>query len=221
MRGRRELADVPCLFLQGATGNINASIMEPDYEPARTLGMRLGCEVVRVWETIQPQPVAGLEVRSSIVHLPKIRYGSQENAAALVASLQAEIEQHKANPTSASRLRWAEIRLERAQRVLESWTSGVLEDPIEVELQAWRIGDLALIASPGEIFNQIGVQVKEGSPAADTFFVGYANDSIGYIPIPEAYPDGGYEVTHASQVDPEAAGILTEGCLSLLHELEL
>jgi hypothetical protein len=215
------LADVPCLYLQGATGNINASIMKPDYEPARTLGVRLGCEVVRVWETIQPQPVAGLELLSSTVRLPKIRYGSLDNAAALVASLEAEVEQYKANPTSASRLHWAETRLERAQAVLKSWTTGVLEDPIEVELQAWRLGNLALVASPGEIFTQIGVRVKEGSPAADTFFVSCANDSIGYIPIAEAYLDGGYEVTHASKVDPEAAGLLTEGCLSLLHELDL
>lgn len=217
------LAEIPCLYLQGATGNINASIMEPEYEPARTLGVRLGCEVVRVWETIQTGPVAGLEVRSRTVQLPKIRYGSQENAAALVASLQAEVEQHKANPESGnwSRLRWAEIRLERAQRVLESWTSGVLEDPIPVELQAWRLGDIAMIASPGEIFCQIGMRVKDGSPAAKTFFVSCANDSIGYIPVPEAYADGGYEVTHASQVDPEAADILTQGCLDLLHELAL
>jgi len=215
------LAEVPCLYLQGATGNINASIMKPEYEPARTLGVRLGCEVVRVWETIQPQPAAGLELRANTIYLPKIRYGSQENAAALVTSLKAEVEQYKANPTSASRLHWAETRLERAQCVLESWTTGVLEDPIEVELQAWRLGNLALIASPGEIFTQIGVQVKEGSPAAETFFVSCANDSIGYIPVPEAYPDGGYEVTHASRVDPEAAGILAEGCLSLLRELDL
>ena len=214
------LAEIPCLYLQGASGNINASIMRPEYEPARTLGVRLGCEVVRVWETIQTGPAAGLEVCSGVAHLPKIRYGSQENAAALVASLEAEIERYQADPATIGRLQWAERRLERAQRVLESWTTGVLEDPIEVELQAWRIGDLALVASPGEIFNQIGVRVKEGSPASETFFVGYANDSIGYIPIPEAYADGGYEVTHASQVDPEAAGILADGCLQLLRALQ-
>ena len=54
----------------------------------------------------------------------------------VVASLEAEVSEHQKNATSASRLRWAEIRLERAQRVLESWKSGVPEDPIEVELQA-------------------------------------------------------------------------------------
>ena len=55
-----KLTGTHCLFLQGASGNINALRMEPSYEPARSLGVRLGCEVVRVWETVEPQPVTGL-----------------------------------------------------------------------------------------------------------------------------------------------------------------
>ena len=196
------LTGAPCMFLQGASGNINASIMKPEYEPARTLGTRLGCEVVRVWETIQPKPVTGLRVQSTHVQLPRTRYGSRENAAELVQSLQSEIERHRSEGGSAGRLQWAERRLGRAQSALESWTSGVPLEPVDAELQAWRIGDLALVAAPGEIFTEIGMQVKEGSPFDNTFFVSCANDSIGYIPVPEAYADGGYEVTHASQVDP-------------------
>ena len=220
------LTGAPCMFLQGASGNINASIMEPSYEPARTLGTRLGCEVVRVWETIQPKPVTGLCVTTSHVQLPRMRYGSRENAAALIESLQAEIERLESEDAFAGRLQWAKRRLIKAEQALQSWTTGVPLEPVEAELQAWHIadkarpGEFALAAAPGEIFNQIGVQVKEGSPFANTFFVGYANDSIGYIPVPEAYADGGYEVTHASQVDPEAAGILANGCLQLLKELQ-
>jgi len=53
----------------------------------------------------------------------------------------------------------------------------------------------------------------------EPFFLSCTNDSIGYVPIPEAYADGGYEVTHASQVDPEAAGILREECLAALQSV--
>ena len=70
------------------------------------------------------------------------------------------------------------------------------------------------------MFNEIGVAIKSRSPFADTFFVGYTNGSIGYIPVPQAYPEGGYEVEFASQVNPEAAGIVTEGCLKLLRTLK-
>jgi hypothetical protein len=109
--------------------------------------------------------------------------------------------------------------LERVRRALESWESGEPLPPIESEVQAWRLGELGLVTAPGEIFTEIGLAVKESSPFADTFFLSCTNDSIGYVPVPEAYSEGGYEVTHASRVDPEAAGILREACLAALHSV--
>jgi len=213
------LTGATCLFLRGACGNINAAIMEENYEPARTLGTRLGCEAVKVWEAISLQPALGLYVESTRVALPRIRYGSKERAEELVRSLEEEIERLRSQNAFEGRVKWAEIRRSKAREALESWTTGKPLKAIETELQAWRIGDLGIATAPGEIFNQIGAEVKEGSPFENTFFVGYANDSIGYVPVPEAYPEGGYEVMYASQVDPEAAGIVTDGCLQLLRRL--
>jgi neutral ceramidase len=213
------LTGARCLFLQGACGDINPIRMEPEYEPARTLGTRLGCEVVRLWETIEPGPAEGLAVKTGRVHLPRIRYQSQEEAVELVESLQAEIDRATSEGAQPGLTRWAQSRLERAQAAVESWKTGQMLEPLETELQAWRIEEMAMVTTPGEIFNQIGEGVKEASPFENTFFLGYANDSIGYVPVPEAYPDGGYEVMRASQVDPGAAGILTESCLQLLQSL--
>ncbi|MBL7198773.1 MAG: hypothetical protein ISS56_01350 [Anaerolineae bacterium] len=213
------LTGARCLFLQGACGDINAVKMEPCYEPARTLGTRLGCEVVRIWETVVAEPTQGLAVDSARVSLPGIRYGSEERARELVRSLEAEIETLTVQNAIDGRITWAKMRLQKAQNALDSWVTGKPLPPVETELQAWRLGDLGIATAPGEIFNQIGVAVKERSPTKHTFFVGYANDSIGYVPVPEAYPDGGYEVISACQVDPEAASILTEDCLRLLEGL--
>ena len=207
------------LFLQGACGNINASIMRPTYESARTLGTRLGCEAVRVWETIAPGPVHGLAVGGQTIGLPAMRYGSAEQAAGLVIALENELADLEIQGALEGRIWWAERRLERARRALESWERGETPDPVASEVQAWRLGELGLVTAPGEIFNEIGTAVKDRSPFADTFFLSCTNDSIGYVPIPEAYPDGGYEVTHASQVDPEAADILREACLAVLQSV--
>jgi len=204
------------VFLQGACGNINPIRMEPTYEVAHTLGTRLGCETARIWETIAPQPGAGLAVESRPIRLPRIRYGSREQAEALVRSLEESLAALQNSGGSDGQIWWIERRLERAREALASWTTGVLPTPVESEVQAWRIGPLALSTAPGEIFCQLGQQVKRRSPVGHTFFVGYADDSIGYVPVPEAYAEGGYEVTHASQVDPEAADILVEGCLAAL-----
>jgi neutral ceramidase len=207
------------LYLEGACGNINASIMKPTYESARTLGTRLGCEVVRVWETIAPQPFQGLAVGSRPIQLPSMRYGSAEEAAGLVIELENELADLEIQGASEGRIWWAERRLERARHALESWEKGETPPSVESEVQAWRLGVLGLVTAPGEIFTQIGLAVKQASPFADTFFLSCTNDSIGYVPVPEAYPDGGYEVTHASRVDPEAAGILREECLAALQSV--
>jgi hypothetical protein len=220
-----ELTGARCLFLQGACGNINTAIMDPRYEPARTLGTRLGCEVVRVWETISPDTVVvetgrpWLAAHAETVDLPGIRYGSAEGAEALVRELEADLAQYAAQDAAEGRIRWAERRLDRVRAARDSWQTGVLPDPVGAEIQAVRIGALGVVTAPGEIFTQIGSEVKARSPFAETFFVGYANGSIGYVPVPEAYPDGGYEVNNASRVDPGAAAILTEGCLDRLRAL--
>ena len=61
---------------------------------------------------------------------------------------------------------------------------------------------------------EIGIARTDITPA-----VGYTNGSIGYVPTVDAYPEGGYEVTHACQVDPEAGGMINENCLALLRQV--
>ena len=219
-----KLTGTTCLFLQGASGNINAVRMEPCYEPARSLGVRLGCEVVRLWEICgntmaQVLQISDIHTKTQVIDLPRTRYGSEENALNLVNSLQTEIQELKVKNGVEGRLHWIKLRLERAKQALESWTSGTLLDPVQAEVQVMHIGDFAFATAPGEIFNQIGVQVKTESPFAHTWFLSCTNGSIGYVPIPAAYADGGYEVTHASRVAPEAAGLLTQSCLGLLHDI--
>jgi len=49
-------------------------------------------------------------------------------------------------------------------------------------------------------------------------FSGYSNMGWAYLPTPEAYPLGGYEV-EMTPFAPEAAGLIVADCLSLLREL--
>ena len=214
------LTPAPCLFLQGASGDINPILMEHSYEPARTLGTRLGCEAVRLWETIDAQETAGLQIASKTLSLPRYMYDSADNAEKLVRELEGEVERLSTEEESSGRLWWAQRRLERLSEVLESWQSGQPLPGIDAELQAWRLGEIGLATAPGEIFNEIGQAIKENSPFADTLFAGYANGSVGYVPVRQAYAEGGYEVTHACRVDPEAGDLIESGCLELLRSLE-
>ena len=214
-----QLTGAKCLFLEGACGNINPIRMEYSYEPARTLGTRLGCEVVRVWETVRPEPMTGILSVSTTVSLPRYRYGSEENAKRLADELGAEVARLEAQAPNSGSLWWSKLRHSRVSDALESWRTGNPLSPVVGEVQTWRLGDIAFATAPAEVFNESGSLVKRESPIPDTFFVGYTNGSIGYVPTPESYPEGGYEVTHACQVDPDAAPMLNQTCLDLLGRL--
>ncbi len=215
-----QMTGAPCLYMQGACGNINPAWMEPTYEAARSQGVRLGCEVVRVWETITPVECEGVRCASATRDLPRYRFGSLENVKRLTEQVLADRERLRAGGGEMGDLEWAERRLERLGPVMESWQSGKPLEPIVAEFQACRVGDLAWATAPGEIFTELGCEVKQRSPFHHTFFIGYTNGSIGYVPVPEAYVEGGYEVLYACQVDPEASRILVETCGQLLEQVK-
>jgi len=61
-------------------------------------------------------------------------------------------------------------------------------------LQAMLLGDIALVGIPGELFTELGIQIKRRSPFRYTYIVELANDYIGYIPDKQAFDLGGYQV---------------------------
>ena len=69
---------------------------------------------------------------------------------------------------------------------------------VVTEVQAIRLGDLALVSAPGELFAALGVAVEKVSPLPHTIAVGHANDAIGYIFPDAVVKEGGYEVLHGS-----------------------
>src|SRR5437870_6102860 len=103
--------------------------------------------------------------------------------------------------------------------MLESVETGQSLPPVPAEVSAFRIGPLAAVTVPGELFTEIGMRIKAASPFAAPLIAGYSNGSIGYIPTVEAYPEGGYEVTHACRVDPGAGTLIEAEAGRLLREL--
>lgn len=53
--------------------------------------------------------------------------------------------------------------------------------PVEIEVQALRIGDLVISAHPGEMFNELGLAIKEGTPDERPWVASYSSEYIGYV----------------------------------------
>lgn len=208
-----------CLFLQGAAGNINPIEMRHSFEPARRLGVMLGGEVARLFEGTATAPAEGVATAAARLDLPAMSFSSVEEGERAAAELEANCARLRAGGALAGAIWWAESRLQRAQAMRDSLRTGVPLTPVPAELCALRFGDVALVTAPGEIFNETGTEVKRRSPLPRTCYVAYTNGTIGYVPIPAAYPEGGYEVTHACRVGPEAAPMITETSLRLLEAI--
>ncbi len=94
-------------------------------------------------------------------------------------------------------------------------------DAFEYEIQALRVGDLAILVLPGEPFVEAQLAIKQRSPATRTFVAHMSNRYVGYIPTPEAIRRGGYEArpSSSSKLAPEALQMITDRSVALLEEL--
>ena len=71
---------------------------------------------------------------------------------------------------------------------------------IPAELMLLRIGELMLVSQPAEVFAETAINLKIQLRAMGykvPALVGYANGFLLYLPEPEDFPEGGYEVNWA------------------------
>ena len=121
----------------------------------------------------------------------------------------------------------AQRQLDWCQCVLDAIDTG--ENPPKRELVFWamRINDIGIVAVSGEPFAELGLEVKRRSPLAHTFFLGYSNGCLGYLPTPQAFEEGGMAVNEStrnyllpSRLTPEWGPAIVETSLKLLTDLK-
>ena len=86
-------------------------------------------------------------------------------------------------------------------------------------IYAYQIGPIGLIATPTEMFNDLGEYIRENSPYDYTMTLGYSNGYYTYLPTEFAYTYNPYEVNRC----PLEAGNgekIAEKLVSMLEELK-
>ncbi len=64
---------------------------------------------------------------------------------------------------------------------------------VRLPLRFLRINDTMIWGGPIEMFCEIAMNVRNRSPFANTFFFGYTNGWLGYLPTKAGFAEGGYE----------------------------
>ena len=88
-------------------------------------------------------------------------------------------------------------------------------------LQIIRLGDVALVGIPGEMYARLGLELRRRSPFRHTCIIGLANEQIGYIPDRKAYADGGYQtwVGWHSMLEVGTGEAMVDEAVAMLDEL--
>jgi neutral ceramidase len=115
-----------------------------------------------------------------------------------------------------------EIKLVHHDITLPRKYAAVIENfrntTLDVSTTAIRIDQFTWVTFPGELFHQIGENIKIISHSRFPFILGYCNGSVGYLPTRQAYSEGGYEPWSAS-FDPAAEKIFIKGVEKLVPGL--
>ena len=91
---------------------------------------------------------------------------------------------------------------------------------IDAELVGLRIGDFVLVAFPGELTVQIGLNVKKASPHKPTFVAGYSNGYLYYTPTAEQLMNvGGAQEDSECLLAPEWQKLFEDRVAELLKKL--
>ncbi len=96
------------------------------------------------------------------------------------------------------------------------------KDPVRTfGLLAFRIGSLALVAIPCEVFGVTGLKIKAQSPIETTVNFELANGYEGYIPPPEQHKLGGYTTwaARSAALEVNAEPKIVDAVLGLLEEV--
>ena len=240
---------VVCLFLAGAGGDVHPfdwwlgnteSTRMETFEDAAELGGALGEEAARVSASITPEGEASIGAVARTIDLPRHRVSWSLEAARLQhEALVEELGEYRGE-TWAPGTNTAVAGMLNPAIYGNGMTQARLAEnqekpPIKADLQAFRIGGLRISASPGELFNELGTEIKEGGGRDRTWVASYSSDYVGYIstrqpheeiaqvPLEEIVDQTRYRRyygTTTSPFAPEAGEKVVAESIALLTELD-
>jgi neutral ceramidase len=199
--------DMISVFANGCCGNINhGDYITGKRRTTLELGTALADAADAAWPSLKPLKADKLRIRSEQVTLNRRSF--------------TEAQITKAKNLAASSMaadKFSTVPMAEAVCILE--TVAKQNVPLQAEVQVIAFSDdLAIVSLPGEIFVELGLALKKASPFKHTFIAELANDSIGYIPNREAFPQGNYEVV-SSRAEVGSGEKLIEVALKLLGEV--
>ena len=200
---------VVVVYITGAAGNTAPSILDPYSSPQPwrgeagliRSGLYLAGEAAKVIaSTLTPMADPVLRLEQTSVPIPRRPY-----------------------PAAGHRNRynggWSRLADDYYARAETDWPARS-RSPLDVRLNALRIGDAAICTNPAELFVEFGLAIRDASPAKLTMIAELTDGDAGYVPTPLAFSRGGYETWAApsSQLAEDAGDQIVSQTRQMLRQ---
>lgn len=205
-----------CIFLNGACGDVNPIVCHSvDFTDAQKMADGLAVEVARLTKKLQWTSDIGIfHYRRNVklpVHKPTV----------------AELKRRFADAKAAFKLSET-LFADRFERYCKMVRENRFPKRLEVPVSVLGFGEQAgIVFLPAEVFNELGMRIREMAPWKHTFISGYTDGVAGYIPTRQQYEAGGYETWLAPlfyglpEYDPSVGDVTLEAVRKLLDKAHL
>lgn len=198
------------IFLQSACGDINHTPYDPTNLPtagsAKCEQLGRGLAGLAIFALERAEPITDGTLRS-IVQTIDIPYYTR------TPQIMAQVEEMKKKE---NRTAMDDFFI----TAVETWPfDGQVS---KVPLMAIRLGPLALVSVPAQVFTQIGLEIKKWSPAAQTMVIELANARVtSYVPTTDQVERGAYgsHPVISRWLSPDAGRLMADAFLVMLHQL--
>ena len=217
--------DFMSIFCNGCCGNVTQvdyRIGFPDtYQECQRIGYILGVSAMEAMSKEKPVSTDIIAVSKEMVPLSRIDISDEQVEWA--KKIMKKVEKEGMPPIQADGIPDAQY----AKDWLEMRKNQDITDSVEV--MVIRIGDVAFVGLPGEMFNEFGIDIKAKSPCKNTIVTGLTNDERSYFPTKVSFTQGpkgftpyitGYETTPGSTLYEIGSGEkLAESAVNQLKKI--
>lgn len=185
------LRDVHCVYLDGAEGQLDGDggLQVPlpgGHERMTDIGRRLAQAALPLYEQAVSTGLVGLAVGRSAARARTKRDPARLSESERLIAL------HEAGRDTEIGPSWMSVPLVAEAYVIRRLEAQQL-DELALPISAIVFCGAAIVGIPGEPFCEIGKHIRAHSPFPVTCLCCQANGCEGYLPIAEAFDQGGYE----------------------------
>ncbi|MCX5659999.1 MAG: hypothetical protein NTW19_09795 [Planctomycetota bacterium] len=214
---REALGPIPVLFFNGAQGDISLEDQQADPRWRETIVQKITrAGSISAGETLRLLHEARFEAEPAFAHRQvdlevPVRLPTPERVAEARALL--------ARVDAGEKIDAWKIMFAHGPKLLQDRFG---EHPVDtLSLHALRLGQLAVLTQPVELYCQFALDIKRRSPATQTAVLGIADGLHGYCPTLAGQMGGGYsgDAFYWSRLGPEVGQRIVDASAKLLHEL--